>query len=187
MSAHSAAPGQHVCVCPPGNGGYLQETTSESSWEVGGQGPIRQSGCAVKMTACLVSATGWATGTSWAPASDRKAPSRHALSLHLLLFFGLTRFVNVQCCALLDHACSSAFIVCVCVCACVYEDSHSVTIVVLCFAIVCVRERERSNCRTYQHLPRQVSVLVWARLGVFPTMPTHVSKNGIGFESATSG
>ena len=39
MSAYIAAPGQHVCVCPPGNGGYLQETTSESSWEVGGQGP----------------------------------------------------------------------------------------------------------------------------------------------------
>ena len=119
MSAYSAAPGQHVCVCPPGNGGYLQETTSESSWEVGGQGSKRQSGCAVKMTACLVSATGWATGTSWAPASYRKAPSRHALSLHLLLFFGLTRFVNVQCCALLDHACSSAFIVCVCAWGCV--------------------------------------------------------------------
>ena len=53
----------------------------------------------------------------------RKAPSRHALSFPLLLFFGLTRFVNVQCCAPLDHACSSAFIVCVCVlcmcCACV--------------------------------------------------------------------
>ena len=46
----------------------------------------------------------------------RKAPSRHALSFPLLLFFGLTRFVNVQCCAPLDHACSSAFIVCVCVC-----------------------------------------------------------------------
>ena len=46
----------------------------------------------------------------------RKAPSRHALSFLLLLFFGLTRFVNVQCGALLDHACSSAFIVCVCVC-----------------------------------------------------------------------
>jgi hypothetical protein len=40
----------------------------------------------------------------------RKAPSRHALSFPLLLFFGLTRFVNVQCCAPLDHACSSAFI-----------------------------------------------------------------------------
>ena len=49
----------------------------------------------------------------------RKAPSRHALSFPLLLFFGLTRFVNVQCCAPLDHACSSAFIVCVCVCVCV--------------------------------------------------------------------
>ena len=48
----------------------------------------------------------------------RKAPSRHALSFPLLLFFGLTRFVNVQCCAPLDHACSSAFIVCVCVCVC---------------------------------------------------------------------
>ena len=46
----------------------------------------------------------------------RKAPSRHALSFPLLLFFGLTRFVNVQCCAPLDHACSSVFIVCVCVC-----------------------------------------------------------------------
>ena len=42
----------------------------------------------------------------------RKAPSRHALSFPLLLFFGLRRFVNVQCCAPLDHACSSAFIVC---------------------------------------------------------------------------
>ena len=42
----------------------------------------------------------------------RKAPSRHALSFPLLLFFGLTRFVNVQCCAPLGHACSSAFIVC---------------------------------------------------------------------------
>ena len=49
----------------------------------------------------------------------RKAPSRHALPFPLLLFFGLTRFVNVQCCAPLDHACSSAFIVCVCVCLCV--------------------------------------------------------------------
>ena len=49
----------------------------------------------------------------------RKAPSRHALSFPLLLFFGLTRFVNVQCCAPLDHACSFAFIVCVCVCVCV--------------------------------------------------------------------
>ena len=36
------------------------------------------------------------------------------LSFPLLLFFGLTRFVNVQCCAPLDNACSSAFIVCVC-------------------------------------------------------------------------
>ena len=49
----------------------------------------------------------------------RKAPSRHALSFPLLLFFGLTRFVNVQCCAPLDHVCSSAFIVCVC--ACMYD------------------------------------------------------------------
>ena len=51
----------------------------------------------------------------------RKAPSRHALSFPLLLFFGLTKFVNVQCCAPLDHACSSAFIVCVCVLPCVLK------------------------------------------------------------------
>ena len=29
---NSAAPGQAVCACLPGNGGYVQETTSESSW-----------------------------------------------------------------------------------------------------------------------------------------------------------
>ena len=87
----------------------------------------------------------------------RKAPSRHALSFPLLLFFGLTRFVNVQCCAPLDHACSSAFIVCVCdpqwvgalghchchchvvcvcVCVCVL---HCVCVCVYCIALrVCV-------------------------------------------------
>ena len=75
----------------------------------------------------------------------RKAPSRHALSFPLLLFFGLTRFVNVQCCAPLDHACSSAFIVCVCVCVCVWT-CVCVCVCVCVWTCVCVCVRKLSCC-----------------------------------------